>query len=528
MKVDDVNAVTIAQVFAPKATAESESAPSFRDQLADAEAGRAPALDGRKDAIDPTRKSESEKARTDASPRSNRAELTRADDERDADALPPSVETTPTVMAINNAATALASLSPPGSALPATAAVTPTLPTAELSSAPEGATATLPGMSSTSGAPPTTADDSQLAAPASALLLAMDAADENADSLTPFAGSTDPTASHIADAATATKPNVMSAAAAAAQAQLAARSTAARANSPAAATGARTPASVAASPLAAAPLQPLDVFQNARVRSELTTSGAPARAADFFLLENGVDNASGLARDAIVEPFVAAESPTVESLTSNAEPPEPTAVVANIAARVERQGASSWGPSITNESTPDTASLRSAPVLGSLSEDGGRAATPVRSEVQLRADPHDEIQLARRLYRLVRSSMRAGDSSVKVRLDPPTLGRVNIEVKLTDRRVKVRFQVESEEVRGVIQKHLDELQRVLDSFGEERGEIAVDLHREFGGDAAPSDQDDATRFAGSTATLFDSSASEPELELVGAASGVGATLDLHV
>ncbi len=96
------------------------------------------------------------------------------------------------------------------------------------------------------------------------------------------------------------------------------------------------------------------------------------------------------------------------------------------------------------------------------------------SEV-IQADSLEPPELARKIYRLVRRSLARGDQQLKIRLDPPRMGRVDVDLRLAEEQLGIRFTVDTEEVREVLRSHLDELHRSLGEHGWSANSVEVDL-----------------------------------------------------
>ncbi|MFQ5653206.1 MAG: flagellar hook-length control protein FliK [Planctomycetota bacterium] len=179
----------------------------------------------------------------------------------------------------------------------------------------------------------------------------------------------------------------------------------------------------------------------------------------------------------------------------------PSGAVPSGAARAEP--AAPGGAEASPASAGGTATqARGAPLQGAspaagtaLAEDAAPATHLVRA-----GNPRDAA-LARRIYRLVRQGIQNGESELRVRLDPPRLGRVDVEVRVTENRLGILFQVDSEEVRQTLERHLGELERALEDTGYHSEGVDVELRDASRGldrqnDSSPSgaeggDQEDA-------------------------------------
>jgi len=90
---------------------------------------------------------------------------------------------------------------------------------------------------------------------------------------------------------------------------------------------------------------------------------------------------------------------------------------------------------------------------------------------------------------LVRRTLSRGETELRLRLDPPRLGRVDVDLRVDDDRVGIRFTVDTHEVRETLRTHLAELQQALGAAGWSAESIDIDLsgggERSGGFDPAP-------------------------------------------
>lgn len=105
---------------------------------------------------------------------------------------------------------------------------------------------------------------------------------------------------------------------------------------------------------------------------------------------------------------------------------------------------------------------------------GDAAVRTPQTDITLRVDPQNPAEAAARLERVARIAIRNGRSSMRVQLDPPSLGIVEVDVEVTHKKLNVHFTVENDEVRSALLKQLPELREALAGYtGNE--EVTVDL-----------------------------------------------------
>ena len=110
-----------------------------------------------------------------------------------------------------------------------------------------------------------------------------------------------------------------------------------------------------------------------------------------------------------------------------------------------------------------------------------------RVETVLRTEPGEEAAFARRVNRLVRRALARGESEVRVRIDPPHLGRVDVTVRMgEDQRIGVVMRVDHESVRATLSQHISDLEQALADHGYEAGQIDIELRN---GDASLAGRD---------------------------------------
>ena len=107
------------------------------------------------------------------------------------------------------------------------------------------------------------------------------------------------------------------------------------------------------------------------------------------------------------------------------------------------------------------------------------AGTPRAAEVII-TEAQNPTALAKKVFRQVRSSIGRGEHELTLRLDPPRLGRIEVDMAVDSERVGLRFVVETEEVRDALRNSLDELQRALEEQGLRTDHVDVDLRQPGG------------------------------------------------
>ncbi len=137
---------------------------------------------------------------------------------------------------------------------------------------------------------------------------------------------------------------------------------------------------------------------------------------------------------------------------------------------------------VSNEGTFDSSSRPNPSSALSVRSDGMKLDAPTAAPPEvIQAESVEPPELARRIYRLVRRSLARGDHQLKIRLDPPRMGRVDVDFRIAEEQMGIRFTVETEEVREILRSHLDELHRSLEEHGWNTNSVEVDLR--------PADQD---------------------------------------
>lgn len=192
------------------------------------------------------------------------------------------------------------------------------------------------------------------------------------------------------------------------------------------------------------------------------------RDARFFMLQEGAEGKaasnSAAANTGAATPAAVANAATVAPGTQGASPAEELASVRA-------------APPNTNSSTVTTDGSGLAPA-GSTSR--AHADSVARATTVVSTQDVDDAAFSRRLYRIVRKAIRDGGGEVRLRLDPPQLGRVDLEVRLQGQQVDIAFQVDDESIRETILKNIDELHRTLESYGLASDRLSVHLRSQDG------------------------------------------------
>ena len=170
------------------------------------------------------------------------------------------------------------------------------------------------------------------------------------------------------------------------------------------------------------------------------------------------------ARDRASFHLLDGEAETQPQKRAEAAPPVARpAAEPNATAPLAREGASVESVSPTTTPSAATATERTE-----------GAAARAASEVVI-SDRGEPSALARKVFRQVGRSLARGDQELKIRLDPPRLGRVDVDLRADAETLKVRFVVDSEEVRDVLRTHIDDLHRSLDGTGWRAESVEIDL-----------------------------------------------------
>lgn len=183
----------------------------------------------------------------------------------------------------------------------------------------------------------------------------------------------------------------------------------------------------------------------------------------------------------------ATEAPTDRSQGTNPSQPVSTATAATTPAN-------DLPPTTPNATAdaPDPGSVEAtskptnAPSeLGSTPREGATRVEVLRTQ---QASEAEIAELPPRILRLVRQALRRREGGIKIQLDPPHLGRVDVEFKVGKGRFGVRMEVDSQEVKDALLQDLDHLRESLAAFQTEAGTLEVEVR-----DREPSDGSDSTR-----------------------------------
>ncbi|MCA8962839.1 MAG: flagellar hook-length control protein FliK [Planctomycetes bacterium] len=132
--------------------------------------------------------------------------------------------------------------------------------------------------------------------------------------------------------------------------------------------------------------------------------------------------------------------------------------------------------------------------------------------------------IARKVQRALRGVLRRGESHLRLRLDPPQFGRIDVEVRWGSDRLGVHLEVDSPEIRDAISKHLATLEEMLDAYGEQGGAVTIDL-KSSGGESQR--ETPASFAARSLEEVADPGTEVPEVEVLDLSGSRGRRLDLR-
>lgn len=223
--------------------------------------------------------------------------------------------------------------------------------------------------------------------------------------------------------------------------------------------------------------------QFAALRSEKPggeATDAPARI-------NPVIAESKARPEAGVTPLAEAPADRAPSVTQTVQPgggstaassPEPPSSAARATADVPDPG------SVEANSRPTNAPSE----LGSAPKEGATRMEVLRTQ---QASEAEIAELPPRILRLVRQALRRREGGIKIQLDPPHLGRVDVEFKVGKGRFGVRMEVDSQEVKEALLQDLDHLRESLAAFQTEPGSLEVEVR-----DREPSEGSDGSRSGG--------------------------------
>ncbi|HOW73135.1 MAG TPA: flagellar hook-length control protein FliK [Phycisphaerae bacterium] len=103
---------------------------------------------------------------------------------------------------------------------------------------------------------------------------------------------------------------------------------------------------------------------------------------------------------------------------------------------------------------------------------GGSAKNAATTE-EAALDP-SRAESIEKLARVLRSQLGTRNSSMSLRLDPPELGSVRIEVRMQDQTLTVKFQVDTQAGHNVLQSRLDALRQTLEQQGVRVDQVTVE------------------------------------------------------
>jgi flagellar hook-length control protein FliK len=223
----------------------------------------------------------------------------------------------------------------------------------------------------------------------------------------------------------------------------------------------------------AKPVEPAGTAVATRSEASLTSAGPAPDRAQANVATDGATQPAGHVRPAAMQQ-AAATSPLVANtagvqlrdLSAGARGAEsPARQVAQIL------GAARGGESSESTAAPGGAALRQPVAASPRNQSPGRDAQSDLSLSQGRSDGETgEIESAERtpfekLIRSARTQVGSRVSSARLVLDPPELGRLDVQVRMEAGRVSIGVKTETPEARELLKLRGDELKTALEQHG---------------------------------------------------------------
>lgn len=209
-------------------------------------------------------------------------------------------------------------------------------------------------------------------------------------------------------------------------------------------------------------------------------------------------SATALATVAAIPPAASGVMPSTS--TSRVAPPTSDSVPSPIGAVSSPRA--SEGPALGLQATGMAASAAHGASRATTAERvvrnaSGATATPTDAA----AEPSDFRANVERLLRVVRQELREGASSTVVRLNPPELGRLRVQLDLRGEALMLDIQTESPLAHQLLSREIETLRERLDSAGIalERVEIRAPQGQQPTPDGQSAAQEQAHQWNGGTA-----------------------------
>lgn len=174
-------------------------------------------------------------------------------------------------------------------------------------------------------------------------------------------------------------------------------------------------------------------------------------------------------QDTIVDPIASIEATPVASPSETASQPAAVAVPAAASKSVDAARSSNAAPV---DAAPSVGSTKAEPAG---SQTAGKATAPEASKLDL-------VDRARLLQRVSRAFQQLGTDggSLKIRLHPPRLGSVGIDVNVSGKKINARIVTESEAASHALRENLHDLKNRLAEQGFQIESIEISTESESG------------------------------------------------
>ncbi|MEZ6090701.1 MAG: flagellar hook-length control protein FliK [Pirellulaceae bacterium] len=230
-----------------------------------------------------------------------------------------------------------------------------------------------------------------------------------------------------------------------------------------------------------------------------------------------------------------ADTATIDPLAAESKPTTPSAPVSSTAATSANApvAASSVKQAGSQSQAAQSGAIDVAPTVGATKTSGDAKTSATANAQRSEASKLDLADRARLLQRVTKAFQQLGadGGSVKIRLHPPRLGSVGIDVSVSGKKLSARIVTETDAATHVLKEHLPELRTRLAEQGFQLEQIDVNTESGTGsqhgghGQETPSFRDVAgqpkrqgTQSASTEESVPDTrpatSASSSELDLV--------------
>ena len=130
----------------------------------------------------------------------------------------------------------------------------------------------------------------------------------------------------------------------------------------------------------------------------------------------------------------------------------------------------------------------------------GRMLGADKADSSMRLDMQENID---RVVKAAQMAMNRGSSRIQLRLEPPELGTLHVDIRHDGRGLQLHLQASTSKAQQLLQQHSNELRSALEARGFQAAQIEVNLRLDLRNNAAPEQQQQQSQSHSQQGQSFD-------------------------